>query len=151
MDISNTTNKHGFRTTLINFAQSANLYAVWRCYHSTEKDFTFFSQIHLSYSRIDMFLLDTFLLQQISKSEIGCITWTDHAPVSITARNHGFSTRANRGKNDVHLFTDPVIITDIKNSLIEYLSTNDTEDTNPLVLWNAHKAFIMGLLVKKVL
>lgn len=49
----------------------------------------FFSQVHLSYSRIEMFLLDKFLLQKISLSEIGNITWTDHAPASITVGSHG--------------------------------------------------------------
>lgn len=80
MDISNT-NKKGCRPDITNFAQSACLYVVWRCHHSTERDFLCFSQVHLSYSRIDMFLLDTFLLQQTSKPEIGSITWMDRARV----------------------------------------------------------------------
>lgn len=37
MDISNTTNKWVFRTTLTNFAQSAKLFDVWRCHHFTER------------------------------------------------------------------------------------------------------------------
>lgn len=38
---------------------------------------------------------------------------------------------------------------DIKNSLTEYFSKNDTEDVNQFVSWTAHKAFIRGLLIKK--
>lgn len=148
LDISNTTYRKGFRTTISSFTNLTNLYDLWRCHHSTEKDFTFFSQVHLSYSRIDMFLLDKFLLQKISKSEIGTITWTDHAPVSITVGSHGFSTWANRWKNNVHLFSDSAIALDIETLLIEFFNKNDTAEVNPFVLWTAHKAFIRGILMK---
>lgn len=37
-----------------------------------------------SYSRIDLCLVDQWLLQRISSSEIIVITWSDHAPISIT-------------------------------------------------------------------
>lgn len=31
---------------------------VWRCQHASERDFTFFTPCHNSYSRIDLFLID---------------------------------------------------------------------------------------------
>lgn len=87
-----------------------------------------------------MFLLDKFLLQKISHSDIGNITWSNYFPVSITVGCHGFTTRANRCKNDVHLFSDPTMALDIEKSLSEFFNNNNTEGVSPFVLWNAHKA-----------
>lgn len=41
---------------------------IWRCQHTSERDFTFFSPCHNSYSRIDLFLSDQWTLQKISQS-----------------------------------------------------------------------------------
>lgn len=49
----------------------------------------------------------------------------------------------------MQLLSDPDTSKDIANSLHEYFSNNDTKDVNPSALWNAHKAFNRGLLIKK--
>lgn len=59
------------------------MYDAWRCQHSNERDYTFHSSRHNSYSRIDLILVDIALLQKISSSAVHDITWSDHAPVSI--------------------------------------------------------------------
>lgn len=40
--------------------------------------------MHHTYSFIDVFLVDKFMLQKIVKSDIHVISWSDHAPVSIS-------------------------------------------------------------------
>lgn len=69
-----------------------DLYEVWRCHHTSEKDFTFFSTPHIAYSRIDYLLVDKYMLGKVSRSQIGNITWSDHAPVRITIQT---ATRFN--------------------------------------------------------
>lgn len=51
-----------------------DLYDAWRCLHDKEWDYTYFSARHNAYSRIDIFLVDKWLLQQISSSTISDIT-----------------------------------------------------------------------------
>lgn len=61
----------------------------------------------------DTFLVDTFLLQNVHKSVIDNITWSDHAPVSITVGRGWLGTRANSWRNDVLMMSQP----DHKNHL----------------------------------
>lgn len=66
------------------FLTSQDLFDVWRCHHGSEKDYTYFSPHDKSYSRIDMFLTDKWLLQKISASVIHTMAWSDHAPITIS-------------------------------------------------------------------
>lgn len=63
---------------------ASKLYDVWRCHYGNENDYAFFSPRHTSYSRIDLFLVDKWVLQQTSSSSIYDITWSDHASISFT-------------------------------------------------------------------
>lgn len=58
--------------------QEEDLYDVWRCQHSCERDYTFHSSRHNSYSRLDMITVDRNLLQVVSSSTIHNILWSDH-------------------------------------------------------------------------
>lgn len=69
---------------LKNFLSSQDLFDVWRCHHGSEKNFTHFSPRHNSYSRIDLFATDKWLLQNVCQSAIHATTWSDHAPISIS-------------------------------------------------------------------
>lgn len=53
----------------------------------------FFSNVHHTYSCIDLFMVDKFMLQKIVKSNIHVITWSDHAPISISVGDQGIETR----------------------------------------------------------
>lgn len=46
------------------FLHTNNLFDVWRCHHPMEHDYTFFSATHNSYSFIDYFFVDKWLLQK---------------------------------------------------------------------------------------
>lgn len=48
---------------------------------------------HRTYSCIDMFLTDKWLLQKVSSSCIHKITWSDHAVVSITIIEQGHTVK----------------------------------------------------------
>lgn len=50
------------------------VFDTWRCLHDYERDYTFFSSRHCSYSRIDLFLADKWLLQNIETTKIHDIT-----------------------------------------------------------------------------
>lgn len=140
LDLSSASVKRQYRATLTNFIASSNLFNVWQCQHAMEKYFTFFSQAHRSYSRIDLFLIDKFLLQNVTKSEIYMITWSDHAPVSINVGENHAETRANRWRNDISLLSHPEHKIKIAKELV-YRQRS-------FILWNAHKAYIRGLLIK---
>lgn len=59
------------------------VYDVWRCHYADKGDYTFYSFRHHTYSRIDLFIYDKWLLQRISSSYIHKISWSDHAMISV--------------------------------------------------------------------
>lgn len=95
VDLSSVTRHQQCRATLAQFISSSGLYDVWRCQHSSERDLTFFSNVHHTYSRIDLFLVDKFLLQKVVKSELHYIMWSGHASIYISV---GGASDRNQGK-----------------------------------------------------
>lgn len=68
------------------FLHISDLHDIWRCVNSGEKDFTYYSDPHKSYSRIDLFVSDLSLLKNVVSANIHPITWSDHAPISLSIR-----------------------------------------------------------------
>ena len=60
----------------------------WRSHHPTLREYTFFSPVNHSYSRIDYFLVSSSFMNDISDSKIHPITISDHTLVSITLKNN---------------------------------------------------------------
>lgn len=60
------------------------LFDVWRTLHPKERDYTFFSHPHQSFSRIDYFFVSRMVLDRVEESTIGTHLLSDHADVSIT-------------------------------------------------------------------
>lgn len=114
---------------------SFDLHDAWRCHHGSEKDYTYFSPHHKSYSRIDMFLADKWLLQNVSTSTIHPMTWSDHNPISVWI-------------NDISILQHPTYSSEIADHLKEYFELNDESVADPTMVWNAHKAVIRGIIIK---
>lgn len=124
LDLSNPMRSQLRRPTLAQFLASSDLFDVWRCQHSSERDFTFFSNAHHTYSRIDLFLVDTFMVQKIVRSDIHVISWSDHAPVSISVGGQNTETRANRWRNDTFTLCQPENSKIIRSALKEFFELN---------------------------
>uniref|UniRef100_A0A8C5M9C8 exodeoxyribonuclease III n=1 Tax=Leptobrachium leishanense TaxID=445787 RepID=A0A8C5M9C8_9ANUR len=62
-----------------------DLYDTWRLLHPTARDYSFRSRVHNSYTRIDYFFAPGNVLPFITDCCILPITWSDHAPVLLTA------------------------------------------------------------------
>lgn len=50
--------------------------------------------------------------------------------------------------NDTYLMPLPVNTTTLSKSIKEYIEINEPSSSNPFTLWNSHKAFVHGILVK---
>ena len=55
----------------------------WRFFYPHKKEFSFFSHVHHTYSRIDYFFVDKILLPYVKKVEYTAIVESDHAPVTL--------------------------------------------------------------------
>lgn len=134
--------------TLQPFLNSEDVYDVWRCQHANERDYTFHSSRHNSYSRIDLILVDKLLLKAVSSSTIQDIMWSDHALVSITVVEWHKPSPAYVWRTKSRIFQMPVHTTSIANNLSEFFSLNNHSISDPAVLWYVHNAYIRGLMLQ---
>lgn len=71
-------------STIINtFLNSYGVSDVWRFLNPTARDYSFFSHVHKTFSRIDYFLLDNKLLSSVRSCSYQTIVISDHAPLSL--------------------------------------------------------------------
>lgn len=101
-----------------------NLVDVWRLLNPSKKDFSFFSSVHKSYSRIDNFLLDSSLLSNVSGSSYHNIVISYNSPVSVnlqlnTAKGN-YSWRLNNS-----LLKDQGFCKYITEKISVFINTND--------------------------
>ncbi len=75
-------------TSLSKSARSINLFLIsygiadiWRFRNPTSREYSFFSPVHKTYSRIDNFFLDKRLLPLLTKCDYGTIVISDHGPL----------------------------------------------------------------------
>lgn len=55
----------------------------WRFYNPTTKEYSFFSQMHQSFSRIDYYFIDAKLISKVLTVNYHPIVISDHAPLSV--------------------------------------------------------------------
>lgn len=125
------------RYELKTFLAETNLYVSWRCINSTERDYTYFSAPHNSDSRIDLMLSDLNILQKIIEVKIHAITWSDHAPVTITIREQNSCNPTYLWRNNVLILSTPLNQEQLSKSLKEYFQHNDNREVNVMSFWCA--------------
>lgn len=135
--------------TMAKFIQKNAFYDVWCCHYPTECDYTFYSSVHNTYTRIDYFLVVKWILQKICESDIEAITWSNHTTVSITITNPTSPPpfkiwRANTTVMKSSTYAELLK----KKNLEEFFQNNVGSVSDSTVLWNAHKAFIRGVLIQ---
>lgn len=116
------------------------------CGHTTERDYTYLSPRHNTYSRIDLFIFDKWLLQNFS--HIHTTTWPDHAPISITLNGKKSQPNSFLWCTNKYLLQNPTHAKHISERLEEFFTLNSGSVADPMVVWNTHKAYIRGVLIQ---
>lgn len=119
---------------------------VWRHAHPKERDFTFLSQVHGSYSRIDYFCISKADLYKVRECIIEPVTISEHNPV-IMKINLGLDKQFRYWRLNVWMLTVPQTKQEIQDALKEYFSINDDGNVSPSILWEAGKATIRGKII----
>lgn len=132
--------------TLNNLIQSHNLVDVWRLLNPTGRDFSYFSAVHKSYSRIDYFILDSKLLPQIVDCTYHNILISDHAPVSLKLKLNPKRGEFNWRLNNT-LLKDKEFCSYLSSKTDLYLNTNDNGEVDDSTLWEAMKAVLRGHII----
>lgn len=129
--------------TLKHLSTESGLVDVWRSKFPRSKDFTFYSSRHMSYSRIDYFLTPKSESYRIIDIEILPITISDHAPIALKW-NIGHRPTSKQWRLNVSLLNNKEFVSFITAEFKEFLNTNASPETSPLILWDCAKAYIRG-------
>uniref|UniRef100_A0A8C5MI47 Reverse transcriptase domain-containing protein n=1 Tax=Leptobrachium leishanense TaxID=445787 RepID=A0A8C5MI47_9ANUR len=122
---------------------------VWRAFHTGERDYTFFSPVHGTHSRLDYIFLQYHRVDLVEMSSIEAQTWSDHAPVTATLSSPLFRPTERQWRLNLSLLTDPTFVTEMDSHLQAYFETNGDSDTPEPTVWEAHKAVARGLFISK--
>uniref|UniRef100_A0A8C5MAE4 exodeoxyribonuclease III n=1 Tax=Leptobrachium leishanense TaxID=445787 RepID=A0A8C5MAE4_9ANUR len=134
---------------LTDFLRSSDLYDAWRISNPSTRDFTFFSPVHSSYSRIDLCLIQGSTVPRLLAARIGSITWSDHAPITMDFEaDYPARGMGNWRLND-SLIVSGADVSDTSAVLQEYFTLNVTEDVTISSAWLAHKAVVRGHLIQR--
>lgn len=131
---------------LNNLISSTNLVDIWRLQHPTDRDYSFFSKLHKSYSRIDFFLLDSRLLPNVIDSKYHNIVISDHAPATVVF-DFDQPRRDSSWRLRPHLLNDADFCKYLSGKLEEFLVNNDTLDTTDSILWETFKVVMRGHVI----
>lgn len=144
MDTSNqqTNTSRLSNKTIYHLLNLSQLVDVWRLLHPIDRDYSFYSPVHDCYSRTDFFLLRHRDLSLLHSAQIGSITWSDHAPISVwLSLLDDPPPKSGTWPLNESLLQDQEVRTDVLRELQFYFSTNANPDTDPMLSWEAHNPY----------
>lgn len=124
--------------------QLEELYDPWRCFHASERDYTFYSSTKKSYFRLDLFLVNKHLLQSVTSAQISFVIWSDHSPVALELYDLPSKRQQTNWRTTFSLLSHPSY-QKIKSQTHQVNTGAVSDDA---LLWNTHKAYYRCLLIK---
>lgn len=119
----------------------------WRFLFPDKKEFSCFSHVHQTYSRIDYFFTDKRLIPSIKKVEYSAIVESDHAPVILDiCFSHNYSSQPVWRLNTT-LISDTSFCEFISSAIDRFLLFNKTDFVSPSLLWETFKVVIRGEII----
>lgn len=140
-DRSNTTD------TIKQFMNDIGLGDSWRVQHPSSRQYSFFSLVHQSFSRINYFLTSNSIIPNILDSQIHPITISDHAPVTLTWKQFSLPKSSSRWCFNTSLLSNPEFDKLIRNEWASFLEINYSPKSSPSLLWETGKAVLRGIII----
>ena len=122
---------------------------IWRLVNPREKEYTFFSHVHKSHSRIDYFLVSRKSTEMVGDCKIGAIALSDHAPVELIVKLKSSRSTGNRWRLNASLLQDPTFKTSLDIYLRDFFDLNVGSTKRIASVWEASKAYIRGYLISQ--
>jgi hypothetical protein len=114
---------------------------VYKIFHPTSAQYTFFSAAHGTFSKIDHSLEHKASLSKYKKIEIIPCILSDHNALKLEINNKNNSKKhANNWKLNNTLLNDQWIIDEIKEEIKRFLEVNENENMTYWNLWDTAKA-----------
>lgn len=139
--------KNNSSTFLNSYINNMNLVDLWRFTNPRGRDYSFFSPVHNSYSRIDYFLLDTSLVPFVTDVKYHAISISDHSPLTFSIFLEGLEPSSRSWRLNPQLLTDKEFCEFLETQMKLYFEINDTSEITPSTLWEAFKAYLRGCVI----
>ena len=116
-----------------------------RTFHPKVSEYTFFSNAHGTFSRIDHILGHKSSIGKFKKIEIISSIFSDHNTMRLEINYTGKNVRnTNTWSVNNALLNNQEITEEIKEEIKKYLETNDNKNRMIQKLWDAAKAVLRG-------
>ena len=129
--------------TLNNLIKLGNMVDIWRLHNPTAKDYSYYSHVHKSYTRIDYFLVSSELVPRVKSVKYHNTIISDHSPVTLQL-NSILPNQAYAWQFNPSLLSDPAFINYMNARLVDFTEFNDTGDVSDSTLWETLKVVIRG-------
>lgn len=119
---------------------------IWRQLNPKAKDFSFFSNVHKSYSRIDMFLIPHNMTARITDCAYLPATLSDHNPMKMTWEIDAAQSKPLTWRFKSYMLKDPEFIRFMRGHIDVFMATN-TNSSSHAFIWEALKAYMRGQIL----
>lgn len=132
---------------LNNFFSDNGLSDIWRFLNPQKREYSFFSNVHHSYSRIDYFVLDNALISDVCYCAYQSIIISDHAPLVLDLKFSNLPSLRRSWRLNTSLLADDDFVGFISDQISFFLSVNISPDVSNIIVWDALKAYIRGQII----
>lgn len=147
LDTTNPSKKKDPKAIMVQrMLKELGMFDVWREFHPAEKQFTYYSACHSTYSRIDYLFMYKADRHRIKDCHVGIRDVSDHSAVYLTLHLD------NQQKNTLWRLNTSILNSievqkQIRREFEIYLQSNDNGEVSPSTLWDAAKAVIRGRII----
>uniref|UniRef100_A0A670HP09 Reverse transcriptase domain-containing protein n=1 Tax=Podarcis muralis TaxID=64176 RepID=A0A670HP09_PODMU len=133
--------------TFFELTDNMDLIDIWRTKNPLGKEGTFFSEAHMSWTRIDQIWVTRRLAPKTRKVEICPKTCSDHNAMKMELRLT--PTGSFRWKMNDTLLRDQEIVKKAQKILKDYFEINLNTTVERRIIWDASKAVMRGFLIQQ--
>lgn len=101
--------------------EDLGLVDIWWLINHSDREYTFFSHCHQSYSRIDLFLISNTLIKQVVNCKINAMALSNHAAVELNIDINTDTEKKGRWRMNTSLLQDEYFNQMLKDDLISFL------------------------------
>lgn len=119
------------------FCKAYGISDPWRVKNPTSRQYSFYFPPHLTYTRIDYFLLDNKLTPTVTDIEYSGIVISDHSPVILKLCFPGNMAPQRMWRLNSRLLADDNFTKFINSQIDFFLEINDNPDMSSGILWES--------------
>lgn len=129
------------------FLSTYGILDIWRFLHAKDRQYSFFSHAHQTYSRIDYFFIDNKLISDVKMCEYQSIVISDHAPLLLKLNISDTCNTKRLWRFNSLLLSDENFLNFMADQISLFLDTNITPDVSITTVWEALKAYLRGQVI----